>query len=261
MDMENNRKEIQNDNAFLQFLNEIKFDLPALHHEITAKHLGALRQISKLTNSCYGLFDFSKGEMIYYSANFGESLGYNVADYKGREQAFFASKIHQEDMRKLSLTGISILKLFRDLPKEEILSHKIIHEYRMLNSSGVYIRIVEQFQILELDNKSQLWLMMNVADISPNQSEIEECKSQLLNFKTGHFTSFDVSSEISKDLTKREAEILDLVRKGLLSKEISDSLSISVHTVNTHRQRIIKKLNANNSHEAILFASKHGLLS
>jgi len=50
------------------------------------------------------------------------------------------------------------------------------------------------------------------------------------------------------------------VRNGLLSKEISNKLSISVHTVNTHRQRFLEKLGANNSMEAVVFASKFGLL-
>jgi DNA-binding NarL/FixJ family response regulator len=62
------------------------------------------------------------------------------------------------------------------------------------------------------------------------------------------------------ELTKRELEILKLVKQGLLSKEISDKLYISVHTVNTHRQRLLEKLGANNTIEAIIFATKYGLL-
>jgi DNA-binding CsgD family transcriptional regulator len=46
----------------------------------------------------------------------------------------------------------------------------------------------------------------------------------------------------------------------LLSKEISNVLSISLHTVNTHRQRFLEKLGANNSMEAVMFASRFGLL-
>ncbi|MBK6998073.1 MAG: helix-turn-helix transcriptional regulator [Lewinellaceae bacterium] len=53
---------------------------------------------------------------------------------------------------------------------------------------------------------------------------------------------------------------MKLVKDGLLSKEISNRLSISLHTVNTHRQRFLEKLGANNSLEAIIFASKFGLL-
>ena len=61
-------------------------------------------------------------------------------------------------------------------------------------------------------------------------------------------------------LSDREREILALIQRGHLSKEISAMLCISVHTVNTHRQRFLEKLGANNSLEAIMFASKFGLL-
>lgn len=63
------------------------------------------------------------------------------------------------------------------------------------------------------------------------------------------------------NLTVREKEVLKLVREGFLSKEISDRLSISLNTVNTYRQRIIEKLEVNNSQEAIRYAEKFGLLN
>ncbi|WP_235782360.1 response regulator transcription factor [Phocaeicola paurosaccharolyticus] len=47
----------------------------------------------------------------------------------------------------------------------------------------------------------------------------------------------------------------------MLSKEISEQLFISVHTVNTHRQRILEKLDVNNSMEAVKYASALGLIS
>lgn len=42
-------------------------------------------------------------------------------------------------------------------------------------------------------------------------------------------------------LSDREQEVLELVAKGLSSKEIADRLSIAVNTVNTHRKSITRK--------------------
>ncbi len=45
----------------------------------------------------------------------------------------------------------------------------------------------------------------------------------------------------ASELTKRERDILILVAKGLMSKEIAEKLNISIHTVISHRKNITKK--------------------
>ena len=89
-------------------------------------------------------------------------------------------------------------------------------------------------------------------------------KSQLINFRTGKIVSALEKSKmdepVNTTLSEREKQILKMVKEGFLSKEISNKLAISVHTVNTHRQRFLEKLGANNSMEAIVFASKLGLI-
>lgn len=52
-------------------------------------------------------------------------------------------------------------------------------------------------------------------------------------------------------LTEREAEILNLSKKGLERKEIAAQLDISVNTVSTHIKRIFKKLGVNSIREAL----------
>jgi len=52
-------------------------------------------------------------------------------------------------------------------------------------------------------------------------------------------------------LSGRENEILQLLSKGLLYKEIADKLSISVNTVRQHIHNIYEKLHAQNRTEAI----------
>lgn len=73
------------------------------------------------------------------------------------------------------------------------------------------------------------------------------------------FSGTKIGIDIPIHLTDREKEILEMIRQGYLSKEISEKLSISFNTVNTHRQNILKKLNANNSFEAISYAKRLGL--
>ncbi|MFZ4058966.1 MAG: response regulator [Ferruginibacter sp.] len=52
-------------------------------------------------------------------------------------------------------------------------------------------------------------------------------------------------------LTNREKEVLQLIAKGLLYKEIADQLGISFHTVRQHICKIYEKLHVQNKTEAI----------
>jgi two-component system, NarL family, nitrate/nitrite response regulator NarL len=62
-------------------------------------------------------------------------------------------------------------------------------------------------------------------------------------------------------LTEREIEIIKLVCEGLSNKEIGEQLDISHRTVDTHRNNILKKIEANNTAGLIRFAMKNGLIS
>ena len=58
-------------------------------------------------------------------------------------------------------------------------------------------------------------------------------------------------SEEEKSLTKKEKEVLDLLAKGFLYKEIADQLVITVNTVTQHIHRVYEKLHVTNKAEAI----------
>ncbi len=58
-------------------------------------------------------------------------------------------------------------------------------------------------------------------------------------------------------LTLREIEILKLFAEGYINKEISDKLDISIRTVETHKNHIMKKLELKSTVELIKFAIKN----
>jgi DNA-binding NarL/FixJ family response regulator len=62
-------------------------------------------------------------------------------------------------------------------------------------------------------------------------------------------------------LTKREREVLVLIAEGLLNKEIASQLGVGVRTVETHRERIMRKLNIHNVAGLTKLAISQGLIS
>jgi len=65
----------------------------------------------------------------------------------------------------------------------------------------------------------------------------------------------------NSSITKREQEILSLVAFEYSSKEIATMLYISNHTVITHRQNLMLKLNVKNSAGLVRKGFEMGVLS
>ena len=67
----------------------------------------------------------------------------------------------------------------------------------------------------------------------------------------------DKSSEI---LTVREIEVLKLYVEGLINKEISNKLDISIRTVETHKNHIMRKLGLKSTVEMVKFAIRNKIV-
>jgi DNA-binding NarL/FixJ family response regulator len=61
------------------------------------------------------------------------------------------------------------------------------------------------------------------------------------------------------ELTHREREVLILVAEGLSNKEIATNLGVGVRTVETHRERIMRKLAIHSVAGLTRFAIAKGL--
>jgi DNA-binding NarL/FixJ family response regulator len=61
-------------------------------------------------------------------------------------------------------------------------------------------------------------------------------------------------------LTARELEILELMAEGLRNRDVADRLGISVNTVHRHVQSVLEKLDAHSKLQAVILASRAGLL-
>jgi two-component system response regulator NreC len=61
-------------------------------------------------------------------------------------------------------------------------------------------------------------------------------------------------------LTAREREVLQLIARGNKNREIADDLGIAIKTVETHRTKIMQKLDLHNSAELAAYAIRRGLI-
>jgi two-component system response regulator NreC len=62
-------------------------------------------------------------------------------------------------------------------------------------------------------------------------------------------------------LSEREREVFQLVAEGYSNKEIAEILSISPTTVETHRSRLLHKLDLHSTAEVVLYAVRRGVIA
>jgi DNA-binding NarL/FixJ family response regulator len=65
----------------------------------------------------------------------------------------------------------------------------------------------------------------------------------------------------AQKLSSREREIVQMVAEGHSSKEIGAQLHLSIHTVDTHRRRIMQKLDVHSVPELVRFAIRHRIVA
>ncbi|MFN1217382.1 response regulator transcription factor [Chryseobacterium kwangjuense] len=86
----------------------------------------------------------------------------------------------------------------------------------------------------------------------------DSAKERMINFISSE--EGKPNPHIKEPLTRREMEILKLICDGFSSKDICEKLFISINTVETHRKRILLKLNAKNSVGIVKYALENHII-
>jgi len=79
--------------------------------------------------------------------------------------------------------------------------------------------------------------------------------------KGKRYISPEISGNLTEGLTPKEREVLKLIAEGYTNQKIADTLYISTHTVETHRQHLMGKLDVHNTAALIARAIEKGLVS
>lgn len=226
------------------------------------RHKSTVELLSQMNKSFVYVGEYHRNGspgLLYVSPSFGLFFGWTPEEAL-QKPFLLLDTLHPEDTRLSRLASRKYIELISSLPVEERMDYKIIYEVRIIQPDKKYVRIIIQEQILELSEDGLPWIMLGIADLAPNQTVTETLRLRLINLRTCQFVPFPLTPDEHSVLTAREKEILKLISEGRLSKEISNILSISTHTVNRHRQNILKKLSVYNSIEAIQNARKLGCI-
>lgn len=159
------------------------------------------------------------------------------------------SHIIYEGLSTLLLKSVKHFNLYRLNDFDELNSEPLkgsIHIV-IINPSLVQNRL-KTFNKLKKSHPDILWIgllysyfdneLLHVFNDTISISDAIEVITEKLNKSSNHCHGNDISQE---QLSEREIDVLIELVKGSLNKEIAEKLNISVHTVVSHRKRIIKK--------------------
>ena len=230
-------------------------------YDLWNERRASIQTFSRISQSCIFTVDVFKERYDFASDNFATIFGYNPTWIKTiRKQGdLLEERIHPNDRAQLVEYRIEHGQFIYSLPREQRNDYQQIFQFRMLNVRQKYVNVISRHQVIQKDKKGKAWIIMGVMDLSPDQTPMERIKRTVINRKTGEILASTVVPS-NQQLTKREKEILLLIRRGFLSKEIAFKLNLSIYTVNNHRKNILAKLNVDNVIEAINRAESFGIL-
>ncbi len=244
----------------MDLIGGIHFAINEHDYKRLERHIPFLEQLDSIGNTLVSVFDLHQKKHVYRSAAYIKKLG--LKGDKALVKDGLDALMHPEDLESAVKAGYFFISLALGELKPVAKHYKMIQDFRIANGEGGWIRMVEQFILLETDHLGNPWLSLSLVDISPDQDQNLPYRARLVNQLNGNIITMPSSdpAESLELLSSREKEILNLIASGYISKQIADKLFVSVHTVNTHRQNILGKLKTGNMAAAIRYASDLGIL-
>lgn len=223
------------------------------------------KTIATINNACSIVTDAASDHCYLFAGAIAHLLGltdeYSLyAEIKSSDEDLIYNRLHPEDLVEKRMLEYEFFKFVDPMPPEEKTSYKATCRIRIKGRDGKYVMIDNSTQVLRPSPNGKIWLILCCYDLASDQEHPNGINPRIKNNRSGEIINLSLSEKKQRILSAREKEILLLIKDGKPSKQIADILSISIHTVNRHRQNILEKLSVGNSVEAIMAASAMKLL-
>lgn len=203
-----------------------------------------------IENAVAVLSDLNTNISYVYYGGFSKELGIKALNNYDKVNSIWEEEIlnliHPDDLSEKYFQELRFFHYINKIPKNKRSNYYLTNKLRMRNVLNNYIEVLHRMFYIPTPSTNSVWLALclynPVAINIPN-------RCMVVNSINGKVAELEKKND-SKILTNREKEILNMIDKGIMSKNIAESLSISINTVSRHRQDILKKLQVKNSIEA-----------
>lgn len=225
---------------------------------------------------------FAPGESYFYILNMHNlELDYvspDVTKFYGAEPEDITMEILlkaalPKEFEILERKEMVIKDFYSGLSPSDRLAYKIAYTYEIKDHNGKKrIFLLQATAISLAENDTPLHILAIHSDISHLVTK-STTKVSFINLKGGRsyynlptdkaFFQEKLANgepDITKSLTPRETEIVELLARGLGAKQIAEELILSIHTVRTHRKNILTKTGCKNTAELIAESMVAGIV-
>lgn len=168
------------------------------------------------------------------------------------------SLIHTEDLQKKYRLELRFFQFLNSLQVADRSGYEVIAKLRVRSADGKNMLVKHRVIYISSSEDGSIRLALCLYNVIYDYPGFDAPDGLIINTQTGAIIDTG-QDQISELLSLREKEIIQLIKLGRRSKEIADKLSLSVHTVNRHRQNIFQKLNVSNAMEACRVVEAIGL--
>ncbi len=205
------------------------------------------------------ILDYQKREYLHLNEQCEQLMGYTPQEVmKEGIPHHIRNNMHPDDLVILSQEVFQrFLEYTRSFSKNKLKKLRFSLNFRYKRKDQVYINVLQQYVVLKSDDDGNPIITLGTwTDISAFKTDNKVVFSINQYDKTTGFSviTTDTFPHVRISISKRENEVLNLLAKGLSSKQIADKLNLSLHTVNAHRRNILNKTKSKNTAELITYA-------
>ena len=222
-------------------------DVRAAHTEKWHLQMTHLKQLSFHNSICIVLWDMVANRFLF-AIDERKITGYDLSLYTAENGVDFSlANFHPDHIHALHLfnqCAYECMQRHRQAGEIDRMMINMDAHYRVAN--GSYIHILQQIVPVEADSNGNPYLFLSyIRDVS----HLKKHMSASLVF-TAHnvciyrnYNSDTREMEVITLPTAQEKKVLALLSEGKQSRHIGTELSLSHHTVDTHRRHLLAKTN------------------
>jgi len=216
------------------------------------------------TKSFWYIGDFFTSKIVKVGGSFETESPLSKTDWEGMAPCDIGKLFHPDDLPKMEAFLVFMATFLSKKTAKQRSNIKFSKLFRMQNKNKSFTWRLMEFPEIYYENNMPRYVFCKISNYEHMLSN-SKCTMYVLDTNTKKETLYYCeNSEVvlqpfvyDKQLSDREIQVIKLLCKGLLSKEIAEILKISKNTVENHKQNIFVKTKTKKITDLVMFANNY----